>query len=119
MTTYIGAPISPELARDLDEFFVTVRAAERPRDYRAEGVDLILRMTRENLDYYFFRSVDLLGLGALSKKGVRLGLDTAIRGISVFVKATGRAMSDEQIVQLTHLVEDLILVVEDGSDEAE
>lgn len=118
MTTYIGAPISPELAQGLDEFFLKVRAAERPRDHRAEGVNLILRMTQESLDYYFLRSVDLLGVGSLAKKGVSLGLSTALRGISVFVKATGRAMSDEQIVQLTHLVEDLVLEVE-GGDEAE
>lgn len=117
MTTYIGSPISPELARELDSFFVRVREAERPRDHRKEGVDVILRMTRESLDYYFLRSVELLGLGTLSKKAVKLGLDTSIRGISVFVKSIGRAMTDEQVVQLTHLVEDLVLEVEDDESE--
>lgn len=113
MTTYIGSPISSELAQDLDAFFVRVRAADRPRDHRSEGIDLILRMTRESLDYYFLRSVDLLGIGTLSKKAVKLGLDTSVRGISVFVKSIGRAISDEQVVKLSHLVEDLVLEVED------
>lgn len=117
MTTYIGAPISPELARELDEFFTKVRESETPLDHRAEGVDLILRMTRENLNFYFLRSVEELGVGALTRKGVAFGLDTSMRGISVFVKATGRALSAEQIVKLTHLVEELVLEVED--DEAE
>ena len=117
MTTYIGAPISPGLARDIEDFGTKVRTAERPRDHRSEGVNLILRMTRENLDYYFLRSVDLLGVGGLTKKSVKLGLDTSLRGIGMFVKATARAMSDEQIVHLTHLVEDLLLEV--GDDESE
>lgn len=116
MTTYIGAPITPGLARDIEAFGTKVRAADRPRDHRSEGVDLILRMTRENLDYYFLRSVDLLGVGSLSKKGVKLGLDTSLRATGVFVKATARALSDEQIVQLTHLVEDLLLEVGDDED---
>ncbi|MEM8994744.1 MAG: hypothetical protein AAGF23_08120 [Acidobacteriota bacterium] len=110
---YIAAPISPELAQEMDDLLRRIRASEKPSRLSREGADFIMRLTETCLDYYYLRSVKALGLGMVATQATRVGLKTAVSGISVFVKQASRMMSDEQVRTLADLVEDLVLEVED------
>ena len=118
MQPYIAAPISPELAAEMESVLERIRTADRPEDHRQAGVELIIRLTEECLDYYFLRSVEVLGLGKLTLQATRMGLKTASSGIAMFVRRAGKSMTAEQILQLTDMVEELVLEVPDADDEA-
>jgi hypothetical protein len=117
MQPYIASPIPAELAADMERVLAEIRAAEHPRDHREAGVDLIIRLTDASLDYYFLRSVEVLGLGALAQQLTRMGLKTATSGIAMFVRQVGKSMTDQQILQLAEMIEGLVLEVPDDDEE--
>ncbi|MCG8458126.1 MAG: hypothetical protein MI919_17755 [Holophagales bacterium] len=119
MQPYIAAPLPPDLAEHMEAVLGRIRSAERPSDHRADGVELIIQLTDACLEYYFLRSVTVLGLGKVAQQATRIGLKTAMSGIAMFVRQVGKSMTDAQILQLTHMVEDLILEVPDEEDPAE
>lgn len=110
---YIASPISSEMAKELDDLLIRIRASEKPSRLSRDGADVIMRLTETSLDYYFLRSVKALGLGTVAYQATRMGLKTAVTGISVFVKQASRMMSDQQVLKLADLVEELILEVDD------
>ncbi|MEM1176780.1 MAG: hypothetical protein AAGM22_00420 [Acidobacteriota bacterium] len=115
---YIAAPISPEMAQEMDDLLNRIRTSDKPSRLSRDGADFIMRLTETCLDYYYLRSVKALGLGLMATKATQVGLKTAVSGISVFVKQASRMMSDEQVIKLADLVEELVLEVEDdGGDD--
>ena len=110
---YIAAPIPQEMAEEMDDLLRRIRSAEKPSRLSREGADVIMRLTEVCLDYYYLRSVKALGLGTVAYQATRMGLKTAVSGISVFVKQSSRMMNDEQVLRLADLVEELILEVDE------
>ncbi|MEM1207210.1 MAG: hypothetical protein AAGN66_28505 [Acidobacteriota bacterium] len=110
---YIAAPISAETAADMERVLAAIRASDNPVEHRREGIDMVLRLTAECLDHYFLHGAEQLGLGAVARQTVRLGLKSANGGIGVFVRQLGKMMSGPQLVVLADLVEGLVLEVED------
>ncbi|MEM8934707.1 MAG: hypothetical protein AAGE94_26160 [Acidobacteriota bacterium] len=110
--TYTAAPITPELVAEIDRVHTMIRQADDPRRHARDGIDLVLRMTSECLDYYFLRSTRRLGFGPVAQQAVKMGLKTALSGIGVFVRQLGKAMSAEQILTLTDMIEEMLLEVE-------
>jgi hypothetical protein len=49
----------------------------------------------------------------VSQSAIRLGLRTAMGGISVFVKGLAHALSDDQVRRLAELLDEM-LIVEEG-----
>jgi hypothetical protein len=108
-----AAELPEELGRELQALAVEVRAAERPSRLAGRGADLILRLTEANLDYYFIRSARRLDVGMVSQSAIRLGLRTAMGGISVFVKGLAHALSDDQVRRLAELLDEMLIVEEE------
>lgn len=117
--TFVAAPISDSLVAEMDRVHQTLRQAESPRRHAREGVDLILRITEECLDYYFLRSTERLGFGAMAQQAVKMGLKTSMSGIGMFVRQLGKSMSDQQVLDLADMVEEMLLEVEIEEDDRE
>ena len=110
MTRYrFAAELPEELGRELKELAAEVRAAERPSRLASRGADLILRVTQANLDYYFVRSARRLEVGMVSESAVKLGLRTAMGGISVVVRGLAHALSDDQVRRLAELLDEMLI----------
>jgi hypothetical protein len=108
-----AAELPEELGRELRELVAEVRAAERPSRLAGRGAELILRLTEANFDYYFVQSARRLEVGMVSQSAIRLGLRTAMGGISVFVKGLARALSDDQVRRLAELLDEMLIVEEE------
>ncbi|MEM6793127.1 MAG: hypothetical protein AAF725_04060 [Acidobacteriota bacterium] len=117
-TIYIASPLPDDLAEDFERTAEKIRAAPRPSRYSREGAELVIRLTEACLDYYFLGSVQKLGLGTMANQATRIGLKTAVSGISVFVKQLSKRMSDEEVLHMIDLLEDLMLEVTE-EDEAD
>ncbi len=113
MKIYVAAPLSAELAGELESFLKQARELPDPTTLRQGGADLIIRITNECLDHYFLRAVDKLGLGLISRQATSLGLKSASAGISLFVRRIAGSMNADQIRKLADIVEELILEVPD------
>jgi hypothetical protein len=111
MKIYLAAPLSVELATELESFLKQARELPDPTTMRKEGADLIIRLTNECLDYYFLRGVEKLGLGLIARQATNLGLTSASTGIAMFVRRIAGSMNAEQIRKLADIVEELILEV--------
>ncbi len=109
MPVYFAAELPSDLAADVRSLIDRVRDAPHPAAHAREGVAMILRLTEANLDYYFARSVRLLGLGTLSEATVRVGLRTALGGIGMFVRGLSGSLSDEQVRRLADLLDGMLL----------
>lgn len=111
MKIYIAAPLSPELAKELETFLEKARTLPDPTSLREGGADLIIRLTNASLDHYYLRGVERLGLGLIARQATSLGLKSASAGIALFVRRIAGSMTAEQIRQLADLMEELILEV--------
>ena len=109
-----AADIPEDLGREVHRMIETVRDDPHPARHARHGVELILRLTESNLDYYFVESARRLGLGMVALSSIRLGLRTALGGISMFVKGLSGILSDEQVRRLAELMDDMLVVEEDG-----
>lgn len=105
MPTRFSAQISDELAAEVRELIDNVRASPEPESHRAAGLDLVLRLTRANLDDYFLRSVRELELGMIAESATKIGLQAAFTGISVFVRRLAGKLSAEQMRRLADILE--------------
>lgn len=105
----IAAPISEELVGRTLEYVETTRQAERPREHRKAGIELINELTRAGLDGFFLDSARELGLGTVSLGAVRLGLSTANRGISVFVRRFVGKFDDDQMRRMVDILERILI----------
>jgi hypothetical protein len=111
MKIYLAAPLSDELAQELESFLKDARSLPDPTSLREKGADLIVRLTNQCLDHYFLRGVEQLGLGMISRQATSLGLKSASAGIAIFVRRIAGSMNAEQIRKLADLMEEMILEV--------
>ncbi len=105
----IAAPISHELAERTSEFVSRIRSADRPRDHRKTGIDLINELTQAGLEGYFLDSSRELGFGAVALGAVRLGLSTAQRGIAIIVRRFVSKFDDDQLRKTADILERLLI----------
>ncbi len=111
MKIYIAAPLSPELAKELETFLDQARTLPDPISLREKAGELIIRITNECLDHYFLRGVEKLGLGLISRQATTLGLKSASAGIALFVRRIAGSLDGAQIRKMADLIEELILEV--------
>ncbi len=111
MKIYIAAPLSPELAKELESFLQDARSLPDPTRLRDRGVELILKITNEGLDHYFLRGVERLGLGTIARQATVFGLKSASAGIARFVRRIAGSLDADQIRKLADAMEELILEV--------
>ncbi len=109
MSTVIAAPISDDLAERTASFVALVREADRPREHRKQGVELINELTRAGLEGYFLDSSKELGFGTVAQGAVRLGLSTASRGIGVVVRRFVSKFSDDELRKTAEILERLLI----------
>lgn len=109
-----AADIPEDLGREVRRMIDAVRDDPHPSGHARHGVELILRLTQVNLDYYFVESARRLGLGMVALSSIRLGLRTALGGISMFVKGLAGALSDEQVRRLAERMDEMLIVEEEG-----
>lgn len=106
--------VPPDLGRELRDLIDEVRQDPEPSRHARHGVDLILRLSKAGLDDYFLESGRRLGLGMVSLSSVRLGLRTALGGISLFVKGLASGLSDDQVRALAERMDELLIEEEEG-----
>lgn len=111
MKIYIAAPLSPELAKELETFLGQARSLPDPTALRDKASDLIIRMTNECLDHYYLRGVEKLGLGMIARQATSLGLKSASAGIALFVRRIAGSLDAGQVRKMADLMEELILEV--------
>ena len=111
MKIYIAAPLSPELAKELETFLGEARTQPDPTGLRDKAAELIIRMTNECLDHYYLRGAEKLGLGLISRQATALGLKSASAGIALFVRRIAGSLDGAQVRKMADLIEELILEV--------
>lgn len=112
MRRYLAVELPEELAREAEEMIHRVRSSPRPREHRAEGVNLILRLTEHGLEAYFLRSVQRMGLGFVAETATRAGLKTAFGAIAFFIRRLAGGLDDEQIRRLADRMDELLMAGE-------
>ena len=109
MPNVIAAPIPDELAERTLEYVTTARQAERPREHRKAGIELIHELTKAGLDGFFLDSARELGFGTVALGAVRLGLSTASRGIAVVVRRFVGKFDDGQMRIMLDILERILI----------
>ena len=111
---HLIAEVDPELARAARELARRIRTAERPRELRREGAEMVLRLTEAGLASFYLRPVGALGLGALANGTVAVGLKSAQAGIGLFVRRLVDGLDDEQLRGVASTIEHLLADLEEG-----
>ncbi|HSM51837.1 MAG TPA: hypothetical protein VLA75_10585 [Thermoanaerobaculia bacterium] len=111
---HLVAAVDPELARAARELARRIGAAERPRELRREGAEMVLRLTEAGLAAFYLRPVETLGLGALANGTVAVGLRSAQAGIGLFVRRLVDGLDDEQLRGMASAIEHLLVDLEEG-----
>ena len=109
MQNVIAAPISDELAVRTSEYVAKVRKADRPRDHRKIGIELINDLTKAGLEGYFLVSSKEIGLGALVQGAIGIGLSTASRAIAVLVRRFVGKFDDDQLLKTADILERILI----------
>ncbi len=89
---------------------ITARLREDPSDLEVVGdlIDMILDLTDTGLTYFFLHPLELVGVGAIRRKGVEVALGTAGRVLPSVVRSTVGSMSENQLLQLADFIETMV-----------
>ena len=109
---HLIAEIEPELARAARDLARRLRTAERPRELRREGAEMVLRLTEAGMAAYFLRPVEALRLGVVASGTVSVGLKSAQAGIGLFVRRLVDGLSDEQLRKVASAIEQRLVDLE-------
>jgi len=71
-------------------------------------IDLVLDLTDTGLSYFFLHPLELVGVGAIRRKGVEVALGTAGRVLPSVVRSTVRSMDENQLLQLADFIEQMV-----------
>jgi len=110
---HLIAEIDPELARAARELARRIRTAERPRELRREGAEMVLRLTEAGMGSFYLRPVEDLRLGALANGTVAVGLKSAQAGIGLFVRRLVDGLDDQQLRGVAAAIERLLVDLEE------
>lgn len=107
-----GGRVSFEIDSDQYEraFAVVEALRERPSDREvvADLIEMILDLTDTGLTYFFLYPLELIGVGAIRRKGVEVALGTAGRVLPSVVRSTVGSMSERQLLELADFIEHMI-----------
>jgi len=108
----IGGRVAFEIDNAQHARILGVVAALRkdPADRGVVGdlIDLVLDLTDTGLSYFFLHPLELVGVGAIRRKGVEVALGTAGRVLPSVVRSTVRSMDENQLLQLADFIEQMV-----------
>lgn len=83
---------------------------EDPADREVVGslIDLVLDLTDTGLTYFFLHPLELIGVGAIRRKGAEVAIGTAGRVLPSVVRSTVGSMSENQLLQLADFIEQMV-----------
>lgn len=109
---HLIAEIEPELARAARDLARRLRTAERPRELRREGAEMLLRLTEAGMAAHFLRPAEALRLGMVASGTISVGLKSAQAGIGLFVRRLVDGLSDEQLREVAGAIEQQLVDLE-------
>lgn len=111
---YLVGAIEPSLAAEARALAARLRSSPAPRELRDEGAAMVIRLTEAGLAAFFVQPVGQLGLGVVATGAMRLGLKTALGGISLFVRQLVSGLSDEQLRGVAKAIDRLLIDLEEA-----
>lgn len=101
----IGCPVSETLSERTRDMIDRLRA-EPEAVARSEVVDLVADLTQASFDYHFVRPLQDLGVGFATRKGVQVGLSSAVRVIRSSMQKVVNSLDDAHYAKLADFLED-------------
>ena len=107
-----GGRVAFEIDHDkyarVHEVLAALRTDPSNRQAIADLIDMILDLTDTGLAYFFLHPLELVGVGAIRRKGAEVALGTAGRVLPSVVRSTVGSMSENQILQLVDFIETIV-----------
>ena len=104
----VAFEISPAQYARVLEIVSALREEPADRDVVSSLIDLVLDLTDTGLNYFFLHSLELIGVGALRRKGAEIALGTAGRVLPPVVRSTVGSMTEGQLLKLADFIEHMV-----------
>ena len=102
---FLATPLSPALAAQARTLVEHLRS-DAPRRDRAEAAHaFIFAAAQESLRYHFRDPLDGLGVGAITRKGLEIALDLALKSIRGPMRSILNGFDDAQLARVADDVE--------------
>jgi len=111
-TTFAAFPLETKLEQRVYTFIDEIRETEDPIAYRKELSELVRLLTDAGLEYYFWKPVELTGLGAVTQKMIRVGLNSGKKTLHLIANKVIKGFTEEQLLTIAGFLESLLLEVE-------
>lgn len=109
---FISFPLSEELDQRVSNFVANVRESEDKRAYSGELVDLVESLVNEGLEHFFWTPVEITKLGGVTRKMIRMGINSGKKTLNVIAGKVIKGFTDDQIEAVTGFLESLLLETE-------
>lgn len=105
---HVAFPIPEELRDEALELVTCIREAEDKTRYADDLTDLVDRIARHGLGYFFIRPIELAGLGPVTRKTVSVALNSGRRAVLAVARRVVRGLSDEEMATMADFVEGIV-----------
>ncbi len=111
-TIFAAFPLEESLEQRVYGFIEEVRLSEDRTVYRSELAELVRLLTDAGLEYYFWKPVELTGLGSVTQKMIKVGMNSGKKTLNMIASKVIKGFTGEQILTVTEFLETLLLEVE-------
>lgn len=90
-----------------------IKNADAPSKFSNELADLIIEISDVGVDFYFYNSLDYIGVNMLLRKTVKVTMSSAKKPIYSVLRKVVKSLNDKQVVRVIEYMEMILLTVED------
>ncbi len=109
---FISFPLSDELHQRLSSYIEKIGATTNKSAHNSELSELVENCVNEGLEHFFWTPVELAGLGAVTRKMIRMGINSGKKTLNVIAGKVIKGFSDDQVEAVGGFLESLLLETE-------
>ena len=105
---YLSSPMSAETVASIATSLATIRNNPTDKASRLLFVEMINIMTEEAMGFYFFKPMDIIKAGGITRKFVSMGVNGSVKMVNSMGKKAVGSLDEQQMLQLCDFIESLI-----------
>ena len=105
MTTLLATTVPPEMAKEADKTVAFLRSDAPLEERSAAAYELIYALSELSIESVFLGPIEVLGLGAVTKKLAQVTAAAALSGFKSALARITKKLTDEQLRAVADQIE--------------
>lgn len=107
-SAYLSSPMSAETIATITANLASIRTSPTDKASRLLFIEIVGVMTEEAMGFYFFKPMDIIKAGSLTRKFVGMGVNGSVKMVNSMGKKAVSALNEQQMLQLCEFIESII-----------